>query len=105
MTNICNMTPHTVNFQPENSRSIVVMPSRGVIRIEEKIVDDGFIDEIKVVRRTFTTANVPEPQEGTVFIVSTIVKTAFPDRHDFIVPCDFIRNDEGQIMACKAFAR
>jgi hypothetical protein len=36
------------------------------------------------------------------FIVSQLIKSAFPDRHDLLVPAEVVRDSDGNIIGCKS---
>ena len=81
------------------------------------IVPDAFQDEsrgqcrplfsIKINSTSFGEVDgLPEPQEGTIFIVSALVAQALKGaRDDLVVPDDTVRDDRGVIIGCKSFAR
>lgn len=48
--------------------------------------------------------NLPEPEEGTIYIVSQIVATAAKDRDDLFMVEDTIRDTEGRIIGAKNLA-
>lgn len=48
--------------------------------------------------------NLPQPKEGTLFVVSRMVAEAATDRSDLIIPHDTVRDDEGNIIGCRGFA-
>ena len=49
---------------------------------------------------------LPEPQEGTIFIVSALVAQALKGvRNDLVIPDDTVRDEQGRIIGCRALAR
>ena len=48
---------------------------------------------------------LPEPQEGVIYLTSTLVAQAVPDRTDVLVPADLRRDEAGRIIGCGALQR
>lgn len=81
------------------------------------IAPDAFLNEnrgqcpplfsIKVNSTSFgEVEGLPEPQEGTIFIVSALVAQALRGvRDDLVIPDDTVRDEQGRIIGCKSFAR
>ena len=113
---IVNLTPHDVHiFNQEGTEIIRTYPvtkdSEGKViqaRVDEKstIVEDT--DGIPTVDKTYThPINLPEPQEGTVYIVSAIVLSALKGRRTDLVcpdtgPNSVVRNDK-TILGVRGF--
>ncbi len=114
---LTNLTPHTLDFLiPFNGRDIVVatLPSEGTARARQQdvpagaIVVNGF--SIPVVKTEFgETEGLPEPEAGIGYVVSIITANAAlaqgRNTSDLYVPSGLVRNDEGQVIGCKALAR
>lgn len=107
---IRNFTPHDIVFRHDDGTD-TVFPSKGSIRIEtdSEIVGqtDGF-ETVRIVPNAEKTI-LPDQEDGVFFIVSAMVRDAFPQRTDFISPCTdpqfVVRNDKGQVEAVKAWQR
>lgn len=102
MANFVNLTPHTINILNEHDQEIMAIPANGIVarcsQSEETVMT---IDGINVTRQTFGDVfDLPEPQEGTFFIVSRLVAMAAPDRLDLLIPGPLVRNDQGQPIGC-----
>lgn len=96
--NLINCTPHAITIRTTEG-DVVVAPSGMVPRVSSstEIAYEGF------VRTTYgAIEGLPEPQEGTKFIVSAMILAAAPaDRNDLVAPNTnaAIRNDQGHIVA------
>ncbi len=116
---IINMTPHCISvitrnctcglcedcLQSNNSTSEILFPrSVNPIRLEEKIEKIGYWNEVPIFKKTFLSANLPPIYKDTCYIVSSLVAQAFPDRYDFLVPNDLVRDEKGNITGCRSFA-
>jgi hypothetical protein len=78
--NIINMTPHVVRLN--DGREFA--PSGAVARVSAMYSE---FDERGVCRASFGTVNgLPNPVEGTLYIVSGQVSAATPDRQDVVAP-------------------
>ena len=106
LPNFVNMTPHTINLINANIE-FAIEPSGKTIRLQEEwsvIGDfDGIIDVLNCVYSP--SEDLPEKIDGTFYIVSAMVANAFPERDDFIIVAKTIRDDNGRICGCMAFAR
>lgn len=107
---IRNFTPHNVCFEKEDG-STIVFESEGSIRMETTAKEVVSIDGFKTVcidvdkEKTVT----PAPENETFFIVSSMVREAFPERTDFISPATdpafVIRDEKGFVKAVRAWVR
>ena len=124
MTEIINLTPHTIHFINDSgicTQSFI--PSGIVARISveyeplnisnmfaNKSLTLGFIG-LKFISTEFgDPINLPLESKTNVgdyrklYIVSSILKSACPDRNDLIVPADLVRDESGNVIGCKAFS-
>lgn len=94
--NIINLTPHTIVLP---DREIFVL---GVIaRCEEVTEQVGNIDGIKIVEKSYgVVKDLPEQEEGIMYIVSMMVRLALPNRYDILSPGDLVRDEDGNIVGC-----
>ena len=128
---VVNLTPHSINFilpynieigqdelgTPEyvtEERSYSLPPSGTVARCnvdrekKDKIIDeiDGWEITIPVTKTRFgEVEGLPEPQEGTIYIVSNLVAQAVPDREDVFFPDDIVRDSQGNVIGCRALGK
>lgn len=102
---IVNTTPHDIKLILDN-REVVYPKSSNPIRLEEesKLVDILDVD-IPIYSKIYKSADLPPEQSSVYYIVSLIVAQSFPERRDFLIVNDTIRNDKGQIIGCRSFAR
>ncbi len=74
---IVNLTPHEVKIVDGGNNVVAVFPSDGVARASQHDVLVDEINSIPVVKTEFgEVLGLPEPTEGTVFIVSRITVEA-----------------------------
>ena len=106
---VINCTPHDVNIITENGS--ITFPKSGIIpRLTESQKKINSINsngiEIDIMAKSFLEPEgLPEPQEGTIFIVSALVAGAVKNRNDLFIPNDTIRDDQGRIVGCKNLAK
>ena len=102
--NIINCTPHPVTIVNAEGSILRIIESNGnPIRLAASTVPAGEFDGVPLSRTEFgEPVNLPEPEEGTLFIVSQIVKNALTERADLVVPADVLRDEKGQIIGCKS---
>jgi len=101
-----NLTPHPIVFMDEGGNIIEEVNPFGVVarasQREEKI---GEIDGLPVYKMEFgEVKNLPEPSEGTIYIVSLATAQACPERKDVFIPAHPVRDEQGRIIGCRALA-
>jgi len=111
-----NLTPHaikvcatqTVNTATSGVQNIIdvpekVFPPSGVVaRCSELSTPAFIVDDVDIIRKVFgAVTGLPEPEPGTWFIVSMLVRAACPNRTDLLSPGDLVRDAAGQIIGCK----
>jgi len=110
---IVNLTPHEVNLVLGDGK-VVTFPSLGVIRLPKrtevvgKIATsiDGREVEIPLSKTSFGKAEgLPEREEGTIFIVSSLICQACPDRDDFFIVDQTTRDKDGRIVGCRSLSQ
>ena len=103
---IVNLTPHAINIVSEEDGINLSIPASGVVaRVASTVtkLDKGF----------YTTAygdveGLPEPIEGTVYVVSGLVLSALAgSREDVYAPATTLaaRNEAGQIVSVPGLVR
>jgi hypothetical protein len=105
MVKLVNLTPHPVVLVTSDGRHIS-LPSEGVVRVREVVEEVGKLEVDGVViplRRKFLSGELeglPQPEEGTVYIVSFIAaqKAWELGRTDVMAPGDPVRNEQGHIV-------
>lgn len=97
-TQTINLTPHTINIVDGPSFA----PSGTVARCSTTETAVGEVDGVALVSTTFgEVVDLPAPVEGTLLIVSALVRTAVPNRSDVASPGSLVRNDAGQPIGCR----
>lgn len=102
-----NLTPHDVNLILPDGEVLTIPASGKVARVGSHVEQIGNIGAIPVVKTVFDTnvTDLPDPQEGVIYLTSTLVAQAVPDRTDVLVPADLRRDDAGRIIGCGALQR
>ena len=119
--NFVNLTPHTVRL----NRGTEFPPSGQIARVKVKHhldawisdgpdgvveLDDNFtLDAIRIYRPVFgQVEGLPQPEKGTIFIVSGKVAEACRDREDVVCPAtghDETIRLKGQVWSVPGFSR
>jgi len=102
MINFINLTNHTVNEMvsgrtiPPSGRRATVKTSKTTLRT---------VDGAPIYRtRVSTVDGLPDPREGTMYIVSSLVHNRVPrERQDVVSPGNTQRNENGDIVGCLGF--
>ena len=104
-TNIVNLTPHEVSFVTENETQTIA-PSGVIARVSTQTVTVGEINGIPVTETVFgELENMPEPKEGVVYLVSSIVAQRCNGRQDVFIPNESVRDEKGNIIGCRSLGR
>ena len=103
---IVNLTPHSITFVDDAGNTVLtVEPSGQVARCSVTREKIGEINGIPVNKSRFgKVENLPEPAEGTIYIVSALTAQAVPEREDVFIVDDAVRDEQGRIIGCRALA-
>lgn len=102
MTQFVNLTPHTINVE-----GLGALPSQGMARCATTRETLPSVAGVRLVRQAFgQVEGLPEPVEGTVYVVSALALSALSgSRADVVAPDtgpDAVR-ENGQIVAVRGF--
>jgi hypothetical protein len=109
MTRLVNLTPHEVIIH-HYGQVTAVAPSGVVARVAQKTwavrtAWDAVSKTqcIPLVRAEYgPVEGLSDPVEDTLYIVSSMVRLAVPDRSDVASPADLVRDLGGKIVGCTA---
>jgi hypothetical protein len=110
---LVNLTPHTINLITDGG-TITIPPSGQVLRAEETATVQCHLPlpegQVPVKKMEYGAPNfVPERLPDTYYIVSALAARAIrrhqPDRDDFLIVADAVRDDQGRIIGARALAR
>lgn len=103
---IVNLTPHALNVCDKDGLSVEIKPSGTVARVATKREVVAEINGIEVFRTQFgEVENMPDEQDGVVYVVSAIVLNALGGRYDVFCPGEAIRNESGQVVGCRGLSQ
>lgn len=107
MTKIINLTPHAINFlREDNSVLATVEPSGAIARASQTRDRVSEVNGIPVNQCSYgTVTGLPDPQDGTIYLVSALTAQACPERSDVFITDDAVRDENGRIIGCRAIAR
>ena len=101
---IINKTPHEIVIFSPNGEDIlkIIPPSGNAIRVSEELEKSGSLGGIPLVKKKFKRGNIPAQKKEIYYIISSVVKSHFPERTDFLYPCDPVRDEDGTVIGCKS---
>jgi len=100
---IMNLTPHDVVIVGEDGSVVKTFPSTGLARLSSATEKVGEVDGVPITKTVFgAPEGLPDPVDGVLLIVSQTLKSAFPDRHDLVVPSELVRDSEGRVIGCRS---
>lgn len=103
---LVNLTPHNI-VMILNGEVKETLVSKGLARCSMISNEIGQINDYTLSENTYgEVVGLPQPQEGVIYIVSSIVANALKGvRNDIVVVDKTVRNENGQIIGCTGFAR
>lgn len=104
---LVNLTPHAINICDESGTVYrTVEPSGTLARVSTRTETIGDIDGIPVTTTVFgEVVGLPEPSEGTIYLVSSLVAQNVPERGDVYIPNESVRDERGLIIGCRSLGR
>ena len=104
MATLVNLTPHAITLFREDGESVTIEASGVIARCAVVTTAVGSIDGIKVNTTRFgEVKDLPDPVEGTYYVVSAMVLTALHGtRPDVLGVSEYLRNEAGQVVGAKA---
>lgn len=107
---LVNKTPHMINLICEDGTKISLEPVLPTPRVSSSSIKTAaytIIDEngaehmvIREAPEFGEVVDLPEPQEGVLYIVSMLVAARAQNRTDLVSPGRQIRNEAGQVIGC-----
>lgn len=106
-----NLTPHPMTLVAPDGSQVVIPASGMVARVKaaSTVVRTVSVDgiEFPINRTVFgSVEGLPEPEEGTIYIVSTLVLSALAgSRSDVVAPDSnsAVRDSDGRIIGVRGF--
>jgi hypothetical protein len=101
MFRVKNLCPHAITIHGDPP--LVYEPSGQVARVAEEPGQpiDGYPFPATTASRYGQGTGLPDPEEGTLYVVSVVVAVASPTRADVFYPGEAVRDDAGQIVGVK----
>ncbi len=108
-----NLTPHSIRLMTDSGME-VIPPSGETARVDIKRDRIESITQYRVPvykQNKLSVTGLPDPEvdtvrgERTIYLVSSMVSAAVPDREDVLYPTDFVRDNKGNIIAAQGLAR
>ena len=107
---LVNKTPHPITLVLEDGAKITLEPVLPTPRVSSSSVKTAnyVITDDSGVEHTITreapvfgeVVDLPEPQEGVLYIVSMLVAARAQNRTDLVSPGRQLRNEAGQVIGC-----
>ena len=98
---LINLTSHTVN---EVTTGVAIPMSGRVARAKTKTVRDNEFCGFPIFKSiVHTIEGLPEPKEGVMYIVSSLVLSACPDRKDLLAPGNVLKDENNRPVGCVGF--
>lgn len=109
---IVNLTPHDVVVRLESGKELFFPATGETARVKTVSKESGAVAGVPVVTQSYgEIEGLPEPQKGTLYLVSLVARQAAQEqgREDVISPdtspTGAIRDEKGRIIAVRQFVR
>ena len=103
LINLVNLTPHAIVVVGDGA--ITVPPSGTVARVAATTAEVRRVNGIPCLAVSYgDVQGLPEASEGTMYIVSGLVRAAVPHRIDVASPGELVRDSEGKPLGCRGLA-
>lgn len=104
---IINLTPHSITFLDKDGNVLIhVDPSGSLARVSVSKEHVDTYGGIPVKKSVFgEVEGLPDPQENTIYIVSSLVAQRCRGRDDVFIPDDSVRDEGGRIIGCRSLGR
>ena len=109
---IVNLTPHDIVVMAEDGTEFRRYPASGTIaRAASKTEIIGELDGVPVARQQFgEVSGLPDPEPGTVYLVSLVVGQAMKGQRDDLYgpdtsPDGAVRDDDGRIIGTRRMVK
>lgn len=107
---LVNKTPHPITLVLEDGAKITLEPvlptprvSSSSVKTASYTITDGEGTEHVITREAPTFGEIvdlPEPEEGVIYVVSMLVAARAKGRTDLVSPGRQLRNEAGQVIGC-----
>ena len=106
MKNVINLTPHPVIILLDNGE-INNYESQGSLRLSTSTIKTDVLNDGTPISITKfgDLVDIPQINEDTMYIVSSIICNANRDRADFFMPDQIVRNETGKILGCRSLTQ
>jgi hypothetical protein len=113
---LANYTPHPIHLH--TAHGSMTLESLGEARAAEittietetikwdPFADGGMVDVLPLATKRYgDVTGLPAPRMQVLYIVSTLVQQACPERTDLVSPDQVIRDESGRVIGCKGLYR
>lgn len=105
---IKNLTPHDINLLCEDET--LTLRSEGVLRLATSRIKVGEIEyngkKINITKTKFSKIDdLPKREEGVIYIVSSLICQNYPERDDFYIVDDTVRDSDGRIIGARSISQ
>lgn len=99
---IINLTPHDINVISDTGNRITYPRSNTMARVFSTSTRVGQLEDGTPLFRTSygEVEGLPDPQDNTIYIVSSMIRSRLPERTDLASPCGLVRDSDGNIIGC-----
>lgn len=102
---LINATEHPIRIVHEDGTLITEIPPSGIVirLLSSTVVPVDTFDGIPITKTYFKTpTNMPQEKDGVYYIVSQMIKNAFPQREDLLVPTQMVRDENDTIVGAQS---
>jgi len=103
---IVNLTPHPLNIWNEKTQKFTSFETEGCVRLNHNNRLIGEFNGIPLYETTVSArSELPEKKDDVIYIVSSVVLSAFSEREDFWQPGRLLRDEKKKVIGCVGLSR
>lgn len=116
LVELINCTPHPIVYYGDEPNPVFTIPLFGIVARAEELrttigtiqvqAQENFVVTVRINDvRLGNLRGLPDPHPNRLYIVSRAAAEAAPERDDLLIPDLSVRDAQGRIVGCRAFAR
>lgn len=104
---LVNLCPHPVCVKHADGTESII-PQSGLARVAVAYREAGTVPleghAVPLIQGNYGgVEGLPDPVPDCAYLVSHMVRMALPQRRDLLSPANIVRDDRGNILACRMF--
>lgn len=104
---LINLCPHPVCIlHADGAKTVIAQSGVARVAVDYRIAGTVEVDQrpVEIIEGVYgDVTGLPEPAPDCRYLVSHMVRMALPQRADLLSPANMVRDEQGNILACRMF--